>query len=74
MATDHTVNYHPVPSELSSKISHLINLSYFLSSISKKFVDFFVKELYIPAWLGKILKFTVLKSLENACASQKIES
>ena len=42
--------------------------------LSLEFLLSFFSNLYIPPWLGKIFKFVVFRLLENAFASQKIES
>ena len=48
--------------DIKLKVTFLCDLPNFLSNP------------YIPVWLGIIFKFMVLKSLENAFASQEIES
>ena len=70
----HTVDYHPSPSQLVSRVHSLIflwTLKGFISSES--FFNFFM-DLYIPLYLRKSFKFIVLRLLENIFVSQKIES
>ena len=68
-----TVDYHPNPSQLISRIHTLIflwNPKGFISPES--FLNFFLN-LYIPPWLHKNFKFSV-KATANTFLSQKIES
>ena len=70
----HTVDYHPSPSELISKIQLHIFLwtpKRFISPES--FLNIFLN-LYIPLWLRKSFKFIVLRLLGNTFVSKKIES
>ena len=74
MVNDHSVNYHPNLSGLISQIDPLKFLWIHYRFISLRiFVEFF-SNLYIPLLLGKIFKFMVFRSLENAFLSQKIGS
>ena len=73
MVNKHTVNYHPSPSQLISRIHTLIFLWTPKGFISpESFLNFFLN-LYIPPWLQKSFKFSV-KITANIFASQKIES
>ena len=70
MVNKHTVDYHPSPSELISRITP----SYFYGlqrGLSRR--NFFIN-LYIPPWLWKSFKFMLLRLLANTFVSQKIES
>ena len=61
MVNKHTVDYHPIPPQLTSRIHPLI----FLWTISPEpFLNFFLN-LYIPPWLWKSFKFMVLRLLAN---------
>ena len=72
---EHTVDYHPSPSSLTSRIHHLIFLWTPKGFISPEyFLIFFFKPVYLSPWLMKIFKFKVLRLLENTFVSQKIES
>ena len=72
---EHTVNYHPSPSSLTSRIHHLIFLWIPKGFIfAEYFLNFFFKPVYLSPWLMKSFKFTVLRLLENTFVSQKIES
>ena len=74
MVSKHTVDYHPIPSQLISRINPLIFLwtrKGFMSPES--FLNIFL-DLYIPPWLWKSFKFIVLRLLTNTFLSQKIES
>ena len=74
MVSKHTVDYHPIPSQLISRIYPLIFLwtrKGFMSPES--FLNIFL-DLYIPPWLWKSFKFIVLRLLTNTFLSQKIES
>ena len=69
----HTVDYHPSPSQLISRIHTLIFLWTPKGFISpESFLNFFLN-LYIPPWLQKSFKFSV-KITANTFVSQKIES
>ena len=75
MVNEHTVDYHPSPSELTSRIHPLIFLwtpKGFIFS-PEYFLNFF-SNLYIAQWLRESFKFMVLRLLENAFVSQKNES
>ena len=59
MVNKHTVDYHPSPSQLISRIHTLIFLWTRKGFISpESFLNFFLN-LYIPPWLQKSLKFMV---------------
>ena len=67
----HTVDYHPSPSELISKIqlhTFLWTPKRFISPES--FLNIFLK-MYIPLWLRKSFKFIVLRLLANTFVSKK---
>ena len=70
MVSKHSVDYHPSPSQLISRI-FLWTPKEFVSPES--FLNFFLN-LYIPPWLQKSFKFIVLRLLANTFVSQKIES
>ena len=71
----HTVDYHPSPSSLTSRIHHLIFLWTPKGFISPEYsLNFFFKPVYLSPWLMKSFEFTVLRLLENTFVSQKIES
>ena len=64
MINKHTVNYHPSPSQLISRIHTLIFLWTPKGFISpESFLNFFLK-LYISSWLPKSFKFIVLGLLQ----------
>ena len=69
----HTVDYHPGPSELISRIDILIFLWAPKGFISTEFFWNFFLNLYIPPWLQKSFKFSV-KITANTFVSQKIDS
>ena len=71
MLNEHTVDYHPSPSELTSRIHPLIFLWTPKEFSSLKYILNFFSNLYIPPWLRKSFKFTVLILLENTFVSQK---
>ena len=75
MVNEHTVDYHPSPSNLTSKIHSPIFIwtpkGIILSP--KYFLDIF-SNLYIAPWLRKSFKFTVLRLLKNTFVSRNIES
>ena len=74
MVNKHTVDYHPIPSQLISRIYPLIFLwtrKGFMSPES--FLNIFL-DLYIPPWLWKSFKFILLRLLTNTFLSQKIKS
>ena len=65
MVNKHTVDYHPSPSQLISRIHTLIFLWTPKGFISpESFLNFFLN-LYIPPWLQKSFKFMVLRLLAN---------
>ena len=64
MVNKHTVDYHPSPSQLISRIHTLIFLWTPKGFISpESFLNFFLN-LYIPPWLRKSFKFIVLRLLQ----------
>ena len=68
----HTVDYHPSPSQLISRIHTLIFLWKPKEFISpESFLNFFLN-LYIPPWLRKSFRF-IVKITTNTFVSQKIE-
>ena len=72
MVNKHSVDYHPSPSQLISRIHTLIFLWTPKGFISpESFLNFFLN-LYIPSWLQKSFKFSV-KITANTFVSQKIE-
>ena len=72
MVNEHTMDYHPRPSELNSRIHPLIFLWFPQGFyLSPDFLLNFFSNLNIPPWLAKNLKFMVLRLLENALVSQK---
>ena len=74
MVNNRTVDYHPSPSQLISKIHPLIFLWTPKGFISpESFLKFFLN-LYFSPWLQKSFKFIVLRLLGNTFVSQKIES
>ena len=71
MVNKHTVNYHPSPSQLISRIHPLIFLWTPKGFISpESFLNFFLN-LYIPPWLQKSFKFIVLRLLANTFVNQE---
>ena len=66
---EHTVDYHPSPSELTSRIHPVIFLWTFKGFIFPEFFSIFCSNLYIPPWLRKSFKFISLSLLENALVS-----
>ena len=69
----HTVNYHPSPSELISRIQPLIFLWTPKGFISPEYFLNFFLNLYNPPWLQKSSKLIVSRLLQVQL-SQKIES
>ena len=65
MVNGHTVDYHPIPSELISRIHPLIFLWTPQGFISPEYSLNFFCNLYIPPWLQQSFKFMVLRLLEN---------
>ena len=74
MVNEHTVDYHPSPSELTSRIYPLIFLWTPEGFIPLEYFLNFFSNLYIPPWLGKSFKFMVLRLMENTFVTQNIES
>ena len=74
MVNKHTVDYHPSPSELTSRIHPLIFLWTLKKFLSPEYFLNFFSNLYIPPWLRKSFKFMVLRLLENTFVSEKLES
>ena len=72
MVNEHTVDYHPCPSELISRIEPLIFYGLLRGLSLQNIAWIFFSNLYIPRWLRKNLKFVVLRLLENTL-SQKSE-
>ena len=72
MINKHTVDYHPSPSGLASRIHPLKFLWTPQVFISPDYLLNFFSDLYVPIWLGKIFKFMVLRLLENAFVSQNL--
>ena len=70
----HTVNYHPSPSTLTSRVHLLIFLWTPKGFISPEYFLNFFSNVYIAPWLQKSFIFMVLRLLENTFVSQKIES
>ena len=71
MVNEHTVDYHPSPSEFTSRIRCLIFLWIPKGFISPEYFLIFFWNLYIPPWLQSCFKFMVLRLLENTFVSQK---
>ena len=70
MVNKHTVDYHPSPSQLISRIHTLIFLWTPKGFISpESFLNFFLN-LYIPPWLWKSFKVIVLRLLQYICESK----
>ena len=74
MLNRHTVDYHPSPSQLISRIHSLIFLCTPKGFISPESFLIFFLNLYIPPWLRKSFKFIMLRLLVNTFVTQKIES
>ena len=72
MVNEHTVDYHPSPSEFTSRIDPLIFLWISKGFISPEFFLNFFSKLHTPPWLQKHFKLMVLRLLENTFVSQKI--
>ena len=70
MVSKHIVEYHPTPSQLTSR-TFLWTLKEFISP--EYFLNFFLS-LYISPWLRESFKFMVLKLLSNTFVSQKIHA
>ena len=74
MINEHTVDCHPSPSQLTSKIHPLIFLWTFKKFMFPKYFLNFFSNLYISQWFRKSLKFMMLRLLANTLVSQKIDS
>ena len=74
MVNEHTLDYHPSLSELTSKINLLIFLSTPNGFISSEYFLYFFSIPYVPPWFQKSFKSMVLRLLANTFVSQKIES
>ena len=74
MIEEHTVDYQPSPSELTSRRHPLISSWSPKEFISPEHLLNFFSNLYIPPWLQKSFKFMVIRLLENTIVGQKIES
>ena len=72
MVNEHIVNYHPSPSELTSRIHPLIFLWTPEGYISPEYLLNFFSNLFTPPWFRKSFKFMVLRLLENIFVSQKL--
>ena len=73
MVNKRTVEWHPSPSQLTSRMHPLMFLWTHKGFISPEyFFNFFLK-LYIPPWLRKSLKF-IVKITGKSILSHKIES
>ena len=74
MVNKHTVDYHPSPLQLTSRIHPLIFLWTPNGFISPElFLNFFPKPVY-STMVAESFKFMVLRLLANTFVSQKIES
>ena len=72
MVKNYTIDYHPSPLQLLSRTHPLIFLWTPKGFISPEcFLRFFLK-LYIPSWLQKSFKFSVLRLLANTFVSKKL--
>ena len=74
MVNEHIADYHRSPSELTSRIYHLIFLWTPKGFISPEYFFIFFLSLYITPWLRKSFNLMLLRSPENTFVSQKIES
>ena len=74
MVNEHIADYHPSPSELTSRIYPLIFLWTPKGFISPEYFFIFFLSLYITPWLRKSFNLMLLRSPENTFMSQKIES
>ena len=72
MAKKHTADYHPSPSQLTSRIQPLIFLWVPKGFISLEFFFSFFLSLSIPPWLRKSFKYMVLRLLVTTFVSQKL--
>ena len=73
MVNKSTVDYHPSPSQLISKIHPLIFLWTLKGFISPESSQSFFLNLHIPPWFRKSFKFIALRSLVNTSVNQKTE-
>ena len=74
MVNKHTVNYHPSPSQLVSRIHTVMFLWTPKGFICPEFFLNFFLNLYIPLWLRKSFKFILLRLLQIHLWVKKIES
>ena len=74
MVNKHIVDYHPSPSEFTSRIRPLIFLWTSKGFIPAEYFLNFFSNLHIPPWQQKNFKFMVLRLLKNTFLSQKNES
>ena len=74
MVNEYTVNYHPSPSEFTSRIHPLIFLWTPKGFVFPEYFLNFFSNLYTPPWLLQSFKCMVLRLLENTFVSHKIES
>ena len=74
MVNEHTVDYHPSPSEFTSRTHPLIFLWTSAGFVSPEYLLNFFSNLHISPWFQKNLKFMVLRLLENTFLSQNTES
>ena len=74
MVKEHTVDYHPSPSVLTSRIHRFI-FTWTLKALplSKTFVEFSIKPLY-PTMAGGDFQIYGVQTTGNAFVSQKLES
>ena len=73
MVNKHTVDYQPSSSQLVSRIHPLVFLWTPKAFIfPESFLNFFLN-LYVPPWLLKSFKLTVLRLLANIFVCQKVE-
>ena len=72
MVSEHTFDYHPRPSELTSRINPLIILLTTKGFIFPEYFLNFFSYLYIPPLMRKSFKFMVFILLENTFMSQKL--
>ena len=74
MVNKHTVDYHPSPSELTSRIHPVIFLWTLKGFIFRPecFLNFFSNRYFAP-WQQQSFKFIVLRLMENAFVNQKVE-
>ena len=63
MVNKRTVNYHPSPSQLISRILSHISMDSLGVYLTRIFLEFFLNP-YIPPWLQKSFKIIVLRLLQ----------